>query len=184
MRKALWQKTWPPHRNIALIGLCGSGKSTIAREIASLAGMTVIDIDKIVEEKAGLSIADLFDRKGEETFRIMERAEVQELWNVSHAVVACGGGVVLRKRNIQTIRSTSVPVWLWANTKTLLARIGDTGTRPLLNDQDPGSSVEKLLDERRFLYASTADFLINTDGKRPEEIAERIWNEIRSTFNN
>jgi shikimate dehydrogenase len=184
MRKALWQKSWPPHRNIALIGLCGSGKSTVAREIASLTGMTAIDIDKIVEEKAGLSIADLFDRKGEETFRIMERAEVQELWNVSHAVVACGGGVVLRKRNIQTIRSTSVPVWLWANTKTLLARVGNTGTRPLLNDQDPGSSVEKLLDERRFLYASTADFLINTDGKGPEEIAERIWNEIRSTFNN
>ena len=114
----------------------------------------------------------------------MERAEVQKLWNVSHAVIACGGGAVLRKRNIQTIRSTSVPVWLWANARTLLARIGDTGTRPLLNDQEPGGSVEKLLDERRFLYASTADFLINTEGKRPEEIAERIWNEIRSTFSN
>jgi shikimate kinase len=113
----------------------------------------------------------------------MERTEVQKLWNVSHAVIACGGGVVMNKRNIQTIRSTSVPVWLWANAKTLLARIGDTGTRPLLNGKDPASRVETLLDERRFLYASTADFLINTEGKRPEEIAERIWNEIRNTFN-
>jgi shikimate dehydrogenase len=183
MRKALWKKAWGPHRSIALIGLSGSGKSTIAREIADLAGLTVIDIDNMVEEKAGLPIAELFEREGEETFRIMERAEVQKLWNVSHAVVACGGGAVLRKRNIQTIRSTSVPVWLWANPETLLARIGDTGTRPLLNDQDPECRVEALLEERRFLYASTADFLVNTEGKSPKEIAERIWNEIRNTFN-
>jgi shikimate kinase len=145
--------------------------------------MTAIDIDNMVEEKAGLPIAELFEREGEETFRTMERAEVQKLWNVSHAVVACGGGAVLRKRNIQTIRSTSMPVWLWANPETLLARIGDTGTRPLLNDQDPECRVEALLEERRFLYASTADFLINTEGKSPKEIAERIWNEIRNTFN-
>jgi shikimate dehydrogenase len=183
MRKALWKKRWAPHRNIALIGLSGSGKSTIALEIANLTGMTVIDIDKTVEEAAGLSIAELFDREGEETFRVMERAEVQKLWKVSLAVVACGGGVVMNKRNIQTIRSTSVPVWLWANAKTLLARIGDTGTRPLLNGKDPASRVETLFEERRFLYASTADFLINTEGKRPEKIAERIWNEVHNAFN-
>jgi shikimate dehydrogenase len=183
MRKALWKRAWAPHRSIALIGLSGSGKSTIAREIADLAGLTAIDIDNMVEEKAGLPIAELFEREGEETFRIMERAEVQKLWNVSGAVVACGGGAVLRKRNIQTIRSTCVPVWLWANPKTLLARIGDTGTRPLLNDQDPEGRVETLLEERRFLYASTAYFLIDTEGKSPKEIAERIWNEIRNTFN-
>lgn len=183
MRKALWKKTWTPHRNIALIGFMGSGKSTVARMIAGLAGMAVIDIDKTVEEKAGLSIAELFDRDGEEAFRMMERAEVQKLWKVSRAVVSAGGGTLLNKRNRRTIRSTSVPVWLWADAKTLLARIGDTGTRPLLHGQDPGDRVKSLLDERRFFYASTADFLINTEGKRPEEIAERIWNEIHSAFN-
>ena len=183
MRKALRKKTWAPHRNIALVGFMGSGKSTIARAIAGLTGMAVIDIDKTVEEEAGLSIAEIFDRKGEESFRTMERAEVQKLWSVSHAVVSCGGGAVLNKRNVQTIRSTSVPVWLWANAKTLLARIGDTDTRPLLYGQDFGDRVETLLEERRFLYASTADFLINTEGKTPEEIAGRIWSEVHNTFN-
>jgi shikimate dehydrogenase len=182
MRKTLWKKSWAPHRNIALIGCMGTGKSTIAREIAALAGMTVVDIDKAVEEKAGLSIAEIFDREGEESFRVMERAEVQKLWNVSHAAVSCGGGAVLNKRNVQTIRSTSVPVWLWADARTILARIGDTCTRPLLNGQDPERRLQTLLGERRFLYASAADFLINTEGKRPDEIARRIWNEVHSTF--
>ena len=184
MRKALWQKTWPTHRNISLIGLSGSGKSTIAGELASLTGMTMIDIDKKVEEKAGHSIAELFDAHGEETFRIMERAELQELWKVTHAAVACGGGAVVRKRNTQMIRSTSVPVWLWASPKTLLARIGDTITRPLLNEEEPGVSLQMLFEKRRFLYASTADLLISTEGKGPQEIAERIWNEVGSTFSN
>jgi shikimate dehydrogenase len=184
MRKALWQKAWPAHRNIALIGLSGSGKSTIAREIAALTGMTVIDTDEKVEEKAGRSIAELFDTDGEEAFRIMERAELQELWNVTHTAVACGGGAVVRKRNIQTIRGTSVPDWLWASPKSLLARIGDTTTRPLLKQEEPGVSIQTLFEQRRFLYASTADFLINTEGKKPEEIAERIWSEVGSTFNN
>jgi shikimate dehydrogenase len=182
MRKALWQKVWPPHRNIALIGLSGSGKSTVGAELASITGMGVIDIDRMVEEKAGVSIADLFQARGEEAFRIMEKAEIDELWNISNRVIDCGGGAVLHKRNRRTIRSTSVPVWLWAGPKTLLSRIGDTDTRPLLHTEDAGCAIEGLLADRRFLYAATADFLINTEGKRPEEIARRICNEVGKTF--
>ncbi|HVN25067.1 MAG TPA: shikimate kinase [Syntrophorhabdales bacterium] len=182
MRKALMKKTWPVHRNIALIGLSGSGKSTVATELAALTGMSVIDIDSMVEEKAARSIAELFEKEGEETFRNMERTEVQKLWNISHAVVACGGGAILTKRNIQTIRSTSVPVWLWASPKTLLTRIADTGSRPLLHGEDPLARIEKQLGERRFFYASTADLLISTEGERPDEIAGRIWSEIHKTL--
>jgi shikimate dehydrogenase len=181
MRKALWKKTWAPHSNIALIGSMGSGKSTVAREIANLTGMSLIDIDNRVEERTGLAISELLGREGEERFREIERDEVQSLWDLSRTVISCGGGAVLNRRNIQAIRATSVPVWLWADAETLLARIGDTETRPLLKGVDPLGRVKKLLEERRFLYATTADFLINTDGKKPDEIAGRIWDEVRST---
>jgi shikimate dehydrogenase len=184
MRKALWKKRWAPHRNIALIGFMGTGKSSVAREIAGLSGLTFIDTDRAVEHKAGLPIAEIFDLKGEETFRMMEQAELQELWTLSHSVVSCGGGAVLSKRNRRVLRSTCVPVWLWADVHTALARIGETDTRPLLNGQSPESRARALLQERLFLYACTSDLLINTRGKTPREIAARIWDEVHYAFDN
>jgi shikimate dehydrogenase len=183
MRKALWKKRWAPHTNIALIGFMGTGKSSVAREIAGLSGLTFVDTDSAVEQRAGLPIAEIFDLKGEETFRMMEQAELQELWTLSHSAVSCGGGAVLSKRNRRVLRSTCVPVWLWADVKTVLARIGDSAVRPLLNGRNPEASTETLLKERLFHYASTSDFIINTAGKSPEEIAKRIWDEVGNTFN-
>jgi shikimate dehydrogenase len=184
VRKALIQKGWTPHRNIALVGFMGTGKSSVAREIAGLAGLTFIDTDRAIEQKAGLSIAEIFDLKGEETFRVMEQAELHELWSLSHSVVSCGGGAVLSKRNRRTLRSTCVPVWLWADVRTALTRMGETDTRPLINGQEPEARARALLKERLFLYACTCDLLINTEGKSPHQIATRIWDEVHHTFNN
>ena len=184
MRKALIQKRWTPHRNIALVGFMGTGKSSVAREIAGLAGLTFIDTDKAIEQKAGLPIAEIFDLKGEETFRMMEQAELQELWSLSRSVVSCGGGAVLSKRNRRTLRSTCVPVWLWADVRTTLTRISETDTRPLLNGQDLEARARALLKERLFLYACTCDLLVGTEGKSPHQIATRIWDEVHHTFDN
>jgi shikimate dehydrogenase len=184
MRKALWKKRWAPHRNIALIGFMGTGKSSIAREIADLSGLTFIDTDRAVEQRAGIPIAEIFDLKGEEAFRMMEQAELQELWGLSRSVVSCGGGAVVSKRNRRVLRSTCVPVWLWADVHTALARIGETDTRPLLNGKSPESRTRALLQERLFLYACTSDLLINTRGQTPREIAARIWDEVHYAFDN
>ncbi len=183
MRKALMKKTWPLHSNIALIGLSGSGKTTVSRELARKTNMEIIDLDRRVEEQAHQSIAEVFAAEGEEAFRAMERIEVEKLWGVSHAVVACGGGTVLTKRNRQTIRSTTVPVWLWASPATIADRIGHTDDRPLLNGGDTTERIGKLLQERRMFYASTADLIISTEGKDPDKIAERIASEVDQSRN-
>ena len=184
MRKALWQKRWASHTNVALIGFMGTGKSSVAREMAGLSGLSVIDTDKAVEIREGLSIAEIFDQKGEATFRMMEQDELQELWNVSRTVVSCGGGAVLSKRNRRVLRSTSVPVWLWADVPTALARLDGIGTRPLLDREETESRARGLLAKRLFLYACTADLLVNTRDKTPNDIAQRIWDEIHHTFDN
>ena len=77
-----------------------------------------------------------------------------------------------------------MPVWLWADAQTALARIGETDTRPLLNGQSSESRARALLQERLFLYACTSDLLINTRGKTPHEIAARIWDEVHYAFDN
>jgi shikimate dehydrogenase len=168
--------------NIALIGFMGSGKSTVAEALGAKTGMTVTDIDKDIQEKAGSSIAEIFSAKGEETFRRMEMEEIDALRLVSNTVVSCGGGAVLRRPNVRVLRNNCLTVWLWTDIETALARIGDDASRPLLNGLDP-SRASALLQERLFLYASTCDLLVNAMGKQPDEIAQRIFDETYNTLN-
>ena len=182
MRRVLWKKRRDGRRNIALIGFMGTGKSAVAEQLGALADMPVIDIDKRIEEKAGASIAEIFDRNGEEGFRRMEQAQIDELTFVSDHVVSCGGGAVLNRSNVRVLRNNCLSVWLWAGVRTALDRIGGTGTRPLLNGEDREAAAEALLGTRLFHYAAVSDLLISTEGRDPHDLAERIWDEIRHTF--
>jgi len=182
MRKALFKRSWALHKNVALIGFMGTGKSTVAQEMAASSDLSFLDTDSAVEARAGMPVSEIFEMKGEAAFRMMEQDELQELWNVSRAVISCGGGAVLTKRNRRFLRSRCIPVWLWADVDTALTRVGGEGTRPLLRGDDPGSRARALLDERLFLYACTSDLVINTRGKTPRDIAARIWDEVHYVF--
>lgn len=182
MRQVLMKTKRDGRTNIALIGFMGSGKTVVAEAIGKKTGMDLIDIDRRIEEKAGCSIAEIFERSGQEAFRRMEIEEIDGLRSVSHAVVSCGGGAVTRRPNVRVLRNNCLTVWLWAGIETSLGRIGETGSRPLLHGQSP-EQASALLAERRFLYASTCDLVINTEGKSPEEIAERIYHETYNTLN-
>lgn len=181
MRRVLMKTRGDGRTNIALIGFMGSGKTAVAEAMGAKTGMTVIDIDRNVEEKAGTSIAEIFNTSGEETFRKMETEEIDGLRSVSNTVVSCGGGAVTRRPNIRVLRNNCLTVWLWSSIETALARIGETGSRPLLNGQDTVGAAA-LLQKRRFLYASTCDLLVNTEGKEPHEIAMRIYDETNNTI--
>lgn len=182
MRKVLWRRRLDNRRNIALIGFMGSGKSVVAERLGSLAGMPVLDIDKNIEEKAALSVTEIFEKSGEDGFRRMEQEEIGEMSLLSGHIVSCGGGAVLSRSNVRVLRNNCLTVWLWVTPKTALKRVGSTSTRPLLDDEDPEGAAAALLAGRLSRYAGTCDLLISTEEKSPEEIAERIWHEVRHTI--
>lgn len=182
MRKVLMKRRVDSRRNIALVGFMGSGKSSVAQRLGVLSGMPVIDIDKKIEEKAALTIAEIFEKKGEEEFRRMEQAEIDEIRLGSEQVIACGGGAVMAHANIRVLRNNCLTVWLWVGIGAALKRIGETGTRPLLSAEGPEKAAKSLLGRRIPYYARISDLVINTEGKSPEELAERIWHEVHYAF--
>jgi shikimate kinase len=98
-------------------------------------------------------------------------------------VAACGGGALMNRSNVRVLRNNCLSVWLWANVQTTLDRIGDTATRPMLHARtDTEATAGALLARRLPYYARTSDLLVNTTGKTPDEIAQRIWDELGNAF--
>lgn len=183
MRKALWKTRRDARKNIALVGFMGTGKSIVAERLAALTGMSLVDIDKRIEEAAEVTIAEIFKTHGEAEFRRMEQAQIEELGLDGDQVAACGGGSLMNRSNVRVLRNNCLSVWLWADVGTVLARIGDTATRPLLREGvDAVPAAETLLAQRLPYYARTSDLLVNTVGKTPDEIARRIWDEFGNAF--
>lgn len=143
--------------NVYLIGMPGSGKSRVGRELAAMLDMPFMDLDKDIEEQAGCSIEEIFRYQDETTFREMEKVALRRASELSGAVVACGGGVVLDAENRALMKSGGLVVWLNVSVKRLNERAPAGGRRPLL--REPGD-MERLLDEREPLYREVADRII------------------------
>jgi shikimate kinase len=166
-----------------LIGMMGSGKSTVGRILADRRGWKFIDTDEVVTVAAGRDIPELFATEGEEGFRAREAEAVDSVSAHPGAVVATGGGVVLREGNVDTMRRTGRIFWLQAEPATLAARVsaeGKQGSRPLIFEDDVLSSLEGMLAIREDSYRAAADFVISTDLLSPEEAAdlvEALWHD-------
>lgn len=182
MRKALYDGGRLSGTNVALIGFMGAGKSAAGEGIAGCLGMAALDTDRAIEEKTGLSIPEIFERRGEDGFRALEEAEVGRVRNVSHTVISLGGGAVLKEANRNVIREKCISIWLWASPETIIGRIGDDGKRPLLEGRARKTDMEAMLRARFPFYARAADCIINTDRSTPEEIIERICHEISTSL--
>lgn len=164
-------------RNIALIGFMGSGKSETAKEIAKLSGMEAIEIDDRVERKAGMSIRELFEKRGEAAFRRMERAGVVSAARGSGKVISCGGGAILDGRNVSALKKSCVVVWLWASPEECVRRVAGDDSRPLLNVKDKGSAAKKIIERRRMLYTSASDLIVGTENRSAKEVAKLVIDE-------
>ena len=158
---------------IVLVGFMGAGKTSVGRELASIAGLPFIDIDEEVEREAGRSIPEIFATGGEPEFRALERQAIAIALDGSPAVIAVGGGAVGDPRTRTDLEWHDV-VHLDVGFSEALRRIGDTRSRPMLTSHDP----KELYDERHRLYERLARVTVATDGKRPGELATEIAGKL------
>ena len=152
----------PVARPIALVGMPGSGKSTVGRHLARLLGWRFIDSDHEIERQIGGSIRAYFEQHGEAAFRDLEQQSIADLCQQSSAVLATGGGAVLREANRQALKSCCEVVYLRSTPEELFRRLRHDTQRPLLQVRDPLRRLRDLYRERDPLYRDVADYVIET----------------------
>lgn len=163
--------------NIALCGMMGCGKSTVAQIISRKYGLPLIDTDEIIAKKYG-TIADIFEQKGEEYFRKIEAETIAEFCIKDiGAVIALGGGAVLAEENVRNLKVNGKIVYLRTKEENLTKRLLNTTDRPLLKGTMRDIIADILL-KRTPVYESVADIVVDTDELSPEKIADVIGERI------
>ncbi len=147
---------------IGLIGLPGSGKSTVGRQLARRLQLPFFDSDYVIEQQLGCSIRDYFEREGEDRFRDEEESAIDHLTQNQHGVLSTGGGVVLRAANRQHLHKRCQVVYLNSSPDELFRRLRHDVNRPLLQVADPLSRLREMHTLRDSLYRETAHFIIET----------------------
>jgi shikimate kinase len=173
-----------PPKNIVLIGFMGSGKSTVGRELHHRLGYPLVDMDHVIEHRAGKPITAIFAEDGEEKFREMETRLLEELSDSAapRRIISTGGGVIGREKNRALLRHLGYVVWLHAPTEVILDRTAKNRDRPLLHTDDPVARVEALLAVRKPLYGETAHLKVDTAGLDCGELATGILESARYFF--
>ena len=188
-----FERTDPEHwKNIYLIGYMGVGKSSVAKHLGEILDMTVIEIDKVIENYYGKTISAIFNEIGEEGFRALETLILATSITGCHVsydllkggVFSCGGGVPLNDINVIAMQNSGRVVWLTATPETILERLtGDSAmekdsdeaqVRPLLKDKLNLSDITEMMEMREQCYRDAADIIISTEGKTPQNIAGEI----------
>ena len=164
---------------IALVGLMGSGKSVIGRRLAKQLQLKFADSDQLVTKMAGVSIAHIFDLAGEAKFRDMEFRAIQKQLQKPPHVLATGGGAFCQPQTAALLRDHALVVWMQASPETLLKRIGDVSSRPLLQTASPLQILQQLSATRGSFY-SEAHMHLNTDGLSMTEAVAALVNTLDS----
>lgn len=160
-------------KNIILTGFMGTGKTAVGRELARMLDMILVDIDTEIEASQKMTINDIFKQYGEDCFRDLETEMIRKFSGEKGLIISTGGGAVLRQENMDLLRKNGVIFCLNASPETILERTTRTDERPLLKVQEPMARINELLAYRKPYYEK-ADFMLETDGKNPVEIADEI----------
>ena len=160
--------------NLVLICFMGAGKSTVSDYFHTAFGMEVIEMDRIISEREGMSISEIFETRGEEYFRGCETALLIEMQSRKNVIISCGGGVPMRERNVAEMKKNGRVILLCAEPETVLARLKDDHSRPLLENNKNVDFIRDLMEKRRDRYEAAADIIIHTDHKDVREICDEI----------
>lgn len=158
--------------NIVLCGMMGCGKTTVAAELSRLTGMEQTDTDAEIVKEYG-RIADIFEKYGEARFREIETQTVARISSRDNIIIATGGGCVLNSANVEYLKRNGKIFFLQTRAETLIKRVEGDTERPLLAG-GAEKRINELLPARTPKYLAAADYVVDTDGAEPEEIALKI----------
>jgi len=156
------------------------GKSAVGKMLAEKTGKAFVEIDSLIEKKAGKSVARIFKEEGEIAFREYEIEVIKEVAQRKNLVLACGGGVVLNRINIDRLKQESVLIWLTASVQSILERLKKSGeTRPLISGKNREKEIRSLLVFRQPFYEKAADLQVDTTDLTVERVAENILAKLK-----
>ena len=161
--------------HLVLVGMMGSGKTTVGRLAAERLGRRFVDTDAVIEDRGGRSVREIFVEDGEAVFRDLESAVLVEvLASQVPAVIAAAGGVVLRSQNRDALTNARARiVWLCAAPAVLAERVASGGHRPLI-DADPEATLRRMWIEREPLYREVADAIVRVDGRSIHDVVDAV----------
>lgn len=168
----------PAH--VAFVGLPGSGKSTVGRQLARRLGWHFLDSDQIIEQRIGLSIREFFEREGEEAFRDLEQAVIDELTAGEPCVLSTGGGAVLRPANREHLRQRSHAIYLHSLPEDVFRRLRHDRNRPLLQVADPLARLRELYALRDPLYRESARLVVETGRPSVPALVHQIASQLET----
>ena len=168
------QNLWKRQKVLALVGLPGSGKSTVGRQLARRLNLSFIDSDHAIEERLGCSIREFFEVEGEERFRDIETQVIQKLLQEKYGVISTGGGSVLRPLNRQELHSKAKVFYLRASPEEVFRRLKHDQNRPLLQVADPLTRLKDIYSIRDPLYRETAHHVVETGRPKISNMVHNI----------
>jgi shikimate kinase len=160
-------------KNVILTGFMGTGKSSVGEILAGKLGYKYRDIDSLIVEHSSMTINQIFEKFGEESFRDLETGTLESLFSGERMVISTGGGAVIREKNREMLRSMGCVINLVASDVVIYSRLHMDDGRPLLKDNMSIEKIRKMLDDRERFYAD-ADIRIDTDGKKVEDVVREI----------
>ena len=165
-------------KNIILVGLMGSGKTTVGMQLSKFFKKKFIDTDSLIESKTGVNVMTIFELEGEQGFRRREKNLLNELLGQKNLVIATGGGIVIEDENRRLLQQLGTIFYLKANPLHLSNRLKKDKTRPLLQNVDLFVKLNDLFTQRDRLYRSVANYIIETENKKLHEIKQEIITKI------
>jgi shikimate kinase len=163
---------------LALVGMPGSGKSTVGRQIARKIGCAFVDSDYVIEQRLGCSIKEYFERQGEAAFRDVESQTLDDITRQAVGVLATGGGAVLRPVNRALLHERTTVCYLRVSPEEIFRRLRHDRQRPLLQVEDPEAKLRELFAQRDPLYQETAHYVIESHRPRIPTMVTMVMSQL------